>query len=340
MELARRPVELGVGLRGVQLAQEHLGMGPGQIEDAVGQPPVLVFPYQAQGRLAGLPHAKDHVDGRGLFRLQEDAVANGHDGIKHRPLAVGKLPGKEPGAGAHGLRIGHGIGPADEFHAVGLVGDVPGLGPVHGHHVQHPGGLLALGAGPAGAEDGPLPGQYLGLHEEVAERRMQLIGRWRGQDHFGVTGDVDDPAYPGAVGDADAAQLDVVLGRNRDLGMGVVVVVPAVELSPPFGKDRLEMLGGLERGLKGRGPELPAGHVADVAEDPPVVAGAVLAPAGDGQVLPPAGAPPGVGDHHVVAAVGEQLHFGMRGVGRVEHPDRSLGAREDRCCSDISVVCA
>jgi hypothetical protein len=37
-------------------------MGPGQIEDAIRQTPVLVFFDQAQ-RLAGLADAGDHIDG-------------------------------------------------------------------------------------------------------------------------------------------------------------------------------------------------------------------------------------------------------------------------------------
>jgi hypothetical protein len=41
--------------------------------------------------------------------------------------------------------------------------------------MQHPGRLLALGAGSSRAEDRSLPAMDLGLHEEIAERRMQRV---------------------------------------------------------------------------------------------------------------------------------------------------------------------
>ena len=36
-------VELGLGLGGVELLQNHLPMRPGQIEQAIGQMPIVVF---------------------------------------------------------------------------------------------------------------------------------------------------------------------------------------------------------------------------------------------------------------------------------------------------------
>ena len=51
---ARQPaVELRVGLGGVELPQHHLAVRPRQVEDAVGQMPVLVLLGQAQARVAG-----------------------------------------------------------------------------------------------------------------------------------------------------------------------------------------------------------------------------------------------------------------------------------------------
>ena len=59
---------------------------------------------------------------------------------------------------------------------------------------------------------------------------MQRVRGRRRQHHFRVTGDLDRPARPGAIGDADPAQFDVVFRRNDDLGMGVEVVVAAAKL--------------------------------------------------------------------------------------------------------------
>ena len=113
---------------------------------------------------------------------------------------------------------------------------------MHGHQVKHPWRLLVDGAGPASAEDGSLLADDLGLHKEIAERRMQCVRGGRRQDHFRITRHVDLSAPASAVGDRDSAQLDIILGRNNDLGVGVKVVVPAAKLGSPFRKDRLKML--------------------------------------------------------------------------------------------------
>ena len=82
----------------------------------------------------------------------------------------------------------------------------------------------------------------LGLNKEIAERRMQCVRGRRGQDHFRVTRYVDLSAGPGAIGNGDAAQLDVVLGRNGDLRIGVKVLLAAAELGSPFRENRLKIL--------------------------------------------------------------------------------------------------
>jgi hypothetical protein len=46
-------VKLGVGLSGVELAQDDLTVRPGQFEDAVGEMAVLIFLDQAERRGTG-----------------------------------------------------------------------------------------------------------------------------------------------------------------------------------------------------------------------------------------------------------------------------------------------
>ncbi len=132
---------------------------------------------------------------------------------------------------------------------------------MHRHQVQHGWRLLAGRARPTGAQDGVALAQDLGLHEKIAEGRMQLVGRRRRQHHLGVTGDLDFPALPRAVGDAGPAQLDVVFRRDDDLGIRLELPFPAArhaaqriapaELGAPFGEDRLVMIGAPERRLEG-----------------------------------------------------------------------------------------
>ncbi len=142
-------------------------------------------------------------------------------------------------------------------------------------------------------------------------------------------------ARAAAVGDAHAPELDVVLGRDDDLGVRVDAEVAAAELGAALGEDRLVAVGLPERRLVRRRPELAAGGVAQVDEAAPGVAGGVLAPARHRQVLPAAVAAAGLRDHDVVAAVRQQLHLGRRRVGRGDDADRHLGgvgaARARRC---------
>ena len=96
--------------------------------------------------------------------------------------------------------------------------------------MKHPGRRLVDGAGSTRAENGRRLAPDLGLDEEIAERRVYGVGDGRGEDDFGVARDLDRPACPRPVGDREAAKLDVVLGRDGDLGMGVEIVFVAPKL--------------------------------------------------------------------------------------------------------------
>ena len=168
--VGQAPVELRVRLARVDLSQHHLGVGPGQLEDAVGEAPILIFLDQAQGRVAAVADAVNQVHVGRLFRLEADPAADGHHRVQHRALAAGQRRGI-----VHRLGRGDGAAAADEARAVGLVGKLAGVRVVHGHQVEHPGHRLVAGAGPARAEDGPVRFGDLGLHEEIAERRMQRV---------------------------------------------------------------------------------------------------------------------------------------------------------------------
>ena len=101
-----------------------------------------------------------------------------------------------------------------------------------------------------------------------------------------------------------------------------VDAVPPMKLRASLGEYRLVAVGPLRRRLRGVRPEHAGRRVADVAEAAPVVAGRVLLPAGDRDVLPAAVAAAGRRDEHVVAAVRQQLHFGHGRVRAADDPDR------------------
>ena len=323
-------VELRVGLAGVQLAQHHLRVRPGQLEHAVGEASVLVLLGQRDAGGAAIAHADDDVDHHRLVGRQRDAAAAGRDRIEHRAGAVGERARKvERG------RRAEVVAAADEAGAVGLVADradvarAAGRHPpaVHRHQLHHPRRGLLGRARAACAEHGGRPRQDLGLHEELAEGRVQRVGRHRREHDLAVARDLDRAPQIAVVGDAVAAQLDVVLRRDGDLGVGVDVAVAAPELGAALGEDGLVVVGDGAHGLVRGRPDLAAGDIAQVAEAAPGIARRILVPARDRQVLPAALPAAGVGDHHVVAAVGQQLDLGRRRVGAGDDTHRRLPGR-------------
>src|SRR5438132_2279827 len=108
------------------------------------------------------------------------------------------------------------------------------------------------------------------MHEKSSEGRVHRVGSRGREHHFLITCDIDGPAGSGPIGDVDAAELDVVLGRNDDLGMRVQIEVSATKLRASLRKDGFVMFCSLERGLMGGRPELTACHVAQITERSPV----------------------------------------------------------------------
>jgi hypothetical protein len=106
--------------------------------------------------------------------------------------------------------MGDSVSPSDETQAVRLIRNLSDAGSVDGHQVKHPGRLLVEGARPSCAEDRLALGEDLGLDKQIAERRMQGVGGGGCEDDFRVTGDLDRPAGPRAVRDADPPQFDVI----------------------------------------------------------------------------------------------------------------------------------
>ena len=102
----------------------------------------------------------------------------------------------------------------------------------------------------------------LGLHEEIAERRMEYIRRRRRENHFRVARDVDRPGNPGPASDVDPAHFDIVFGRNYDLGVRLEIEISAAELCTPLREDRFVVFGLFECGLMRSRPELSARFVA------------------------------------------------------------------------------
>jgi hypothetical protein len=90
------------------------------------------------------------------------------------------------------------------------------------------------------------------------------------------------------VGDRDAADLGVVLGRHHDVERRGEVAVAADDLGAIFREADLVAVGLDDARLVSGRPGFPAAGIAQEDIGAPAVAGDVLAPAGDGDVAPPA----------------------------------------------------
>ena len=318
---AREPaVKLRVGLGGIELPQHHLAVGPRQVEYAIGEAAVLILFDQAEHRVARIGHSAHDIDRRRVAGIDRDLLANRRDRIEHRSGRA-----RQRAAAQQRARRGQRAAASDKAHAVGFERRRAGVA-MHRHQLERYRRVLVARARPARAQNRGAPLDDLGLHEQVAERGVQRVGCRRRQHHFGIARDFYRAARAAAVGDAHAAQLDVVLGRNDDLGMRLDIEIAPAKLGAAFGEDRLVVLGGAQRGLVRDRPELAARNVAQVTEHSPVVACRVFAPARDREVFPAAAAAARVGHHHVVAAVGQQMHFGHRRVRSGQHAYRRLGA--------------
>ena len=75
---------------------------------------------------------------------------------------------------------------------------------MHDHQVKHPGRLFVERPSSAGAKNRPVRFQYFRLYEKIAERRMEDVRGRRGENNFGVAGDLDNPAFAGTVGERDS----------------------------------------------------------------------------------------------------------------------------------------
>ena len=88
--IGQAPVELRIGLAGINLAQHHLGVRPREFKHAIREPFVLIFFDQPQHRFAAFSHADHHIDGDRLLRIERDGIADRDNRIQHRALTAGE----------------------------------------------------------------------------------------------------------------------------------------------------------------------------------------------------------------------------------------------------------
>ena len=219
-------VDLGVGLGDVEQAKHLLAFEPGHLESPLDEVLIAILAEQRHGCFAGLRRRRRSP------ATVRDSSGDNLSGLRIATMGSRTEPSvldRSAPASVEGRRIRGRPPAADEPRAVGLVRDFLVAPARRRQHVEHPRRLLVGRAGTPPAQDGPVVGQYLGLHEQVAEGAMREIGVLRRQDDLGVARHLDVSRVVGQVGERDAADLDVVLGRHADLGVRFdVVIEPAV----------------------------------------------------------------------------------------------------------------
>src|SRR5205807_4673765 len=111
------------------------------------------------------------------------------------------------------------------------------------------------------------------------------------------------------IGQGHATQLDVVFGRNAQLGMHLQIAMTLAELRPSLRENGLVILCRAQCRLISSGPEFSRRHVAQIEERAPAIAGRILAPAGNGKIVPATVTAAGVADGDVVAAIGKKMNL-------------------------------
>ena len=258
---------------------------------------------------------------RGAAGRQANRLAQADDRIED---GAGRV--RERAAAADGDGIGERAAPPDEPRAVGLVF---GRGADAAAAAEHMNQVHAVGPGPGPARaDQRVPlGHGRRFDEQIAERRMREVGGARREHDLGVAGQIEAARPMTVVGDRHAPQLGVVFGRDDDFGARLEAGVDTPIDGAVERERRLVFFGLASRRLVRRRPDIAGVEIADEDEAARRVAGDVLAPACQRELLAPAIAAAGVGQHHGVRAVRQQVGA------RAERVRRRVEAHRRRGCT-------
>ena len=238
----------------------------------------------ARCRDAGKP-----VDRARSARLEPQRHANGGDRVEHRTR-----PARKRRAIAQRFSLRNAPPAADEAHPVGLVRHQC-LRPVDHRRMEIPGpGILRIAGSPR-RQDRAERFVELGLDEQLAEGGMRRVGRGRRQHDLAVARHRECARARRTVRDLQSAQLDVAIGGDREETQrrNRAVACRRARRSRHWQRRRIS-------------------RVVNEEVRAAVVQRGIFAPSRHGEIVPLAATASHVGDHHVVAAVGEQGHIGHR----------------------------
>ncbi len=294
-------VENGVGRARPEPVQGGLSVHPGPFEYSCRGKRLLLLACQRLAALARLSDTREPVDGDRSARLECEGNADRGHRVEHRTGAA-----RESRVAGQRQRVCDAAAAADEARPVGLVRHLGIARLGRGHEMEQPGRRIVGLARPAGREDRAEGRVHFGVQEQLAECRVGGVGGGGRENDFGKARGGQRPASFGKIRDAHPAQLDVVVGRHRDLRSRLDFVVAPRERRHPVDEARVAGVGLLQGRLQRRRPDRGVVCIQQVAERSPIVERRVLAPSRHGVAFPVAVTAAGCRDHHVVAAVGKQ----------------------------------
>jgi len=145
-------------------------------------------------------------------------------------------------------------------------------------------------------------------------RRFCAAGKHYG---FGVAGDFNRSRPTGEVGQGQLPQFHIVFGTHDHFQLALELLGDGLELGAALRKHRLIAVEISDQGPRGGRPGLAGTHLLQIEEEAVDVLRGILAPAGQVESLPAADAASTVGNHDMIAPIGQEMHVRHGSVGGV-----------------------
>ena len=205
----------GLGRGDPQMAQLHLGLGPGQGPRAVDRVAVMMSVDQVDQARPRVGHHRPEGEPRRPARRDGDAMAQREGRVQH-----GADPALQRGPRCQGRRVAQIVVAAQKGGAVGLELHGRGLGGLDHREMGGPDARLVRAARAAGGDQRAVFGQVFGLHEHLGKGGMRSLGLLRGQDQLGIGGQLQRHRHAGGRGQRQHSDLCIVLSRHQHLQRG------------------------------------------------------------------------------------------------------------------------
>ncbi|MCY1390258.1 hypothetical protein D9M71_50740 [compost metagenome] len=267
----------------IEIAQLHLGLGPGQGLGTLEGIALVVLVDQREQFVPRTGHQRPERGAHHLAGRYPHALAQAEDRVEYRALAV-----RQRAVLGNRQRVAQPTAPAEEARAVGFElrgGDHLAL---DHREVRDPDRRFLRRTRTAGGDQRAELGQPLGLHEQLGEGRVRIVGGRRREHQFGIGGEFDIAGAASVVGQGDLAYLAIVLAGDQHFETGGQRVLALQELGVMFLEEHFAAGHFRAARLQRRRPHRPALGIAQEDEAAPVVTRRVLAPARHGDVAPAA----------------------------------------------------